>query len=201
MKSIDGRSMRRIATLMDACISLSRSGLNDTRILTDPPSRRSKRMLVSTETLAPVSEIAAARIATIVQPPPAASRRIVRNQPGNTKMTSHHASTTISGFGSNGRSAGLLHTIASHIRAHIGRQRLLREQDRIRSELLSLPDNLLKDIGLSRDQIRYADGGRAGFDGQIVMTGTANEGKADQRAAAGDLRNSFDTRTCKTVMP
>ncbi|MBX4863913.1 DUF1127 domain-containing protein [Rhizobium bangladeshense] len=158
-------------------------------------------MLVSTETLAPVSEIAAARVATIVQPPPAASRRIVRNQPGNTKMTSHQASTTISGFGSNGRSAGLLHTIASHIRAHIGRQRLLREQDRIRSELLSLPDNLLKDIGLSRDQIRYADGGRAGFDGQIVMTGTANEGKADQGAAAGDLRNSFDTRTCKTVMP
>ncbi|NKM32056.1 DUF1127 domain-containing protein [Rhizobium laguerreae] len=134
------------------------------------------------------------RVATIMRPPPAVSRPINRNQPGNTEMTSHHARSKISGIGSNDRRAGLLRTITAHVRAYIGRQRLLRENDRIRSDLLTLPDHLLKDIGLSRCHIKYAARDLPGSDRKIVAIGTANESKADQRAVSGDYYNSFEVR-------
>ncbi|AXA43292.1 DUF1127 domain-containing protein [Rhizobium leguminosarum] len=104
-------------------------------------------------------------------------------------MTSHHASTKISCIGSNDRRAGLLHTIAALVRAYVGRQKLLREHGRTRSDLLTLPDHLLKDIGLSRHQIKYAARDRPDFDRKIVTIGTANESKADQRAISGAYYN------------
>ncbi|MGR9249548.1 DUF1127 domain-containing protein [Rhizobium leguminosarum] len=115
-------------------------------------------------------------------------------------MTSPHARSNVSGIGSIKR-AGLLRTITAHVRAYIGRQRLLLENDRIRSDLLTLPDHLLKDIGLSRHQIRYAALDRPGSDRKIVAIGMANGGKADQSAVSGDYNSSFEMRICKTMMP
>ncbi|MBY5378336.1 DUF1127 domain-containing protein [Rhizobium leguminosarum] len=115
-------------------------------------------------------------------------------------MTSPHARSNISVIGSTKR-AGLLRTITAHVRAYIGRQRLLRENDRIRSDLLTLPDHLLKDIGLSRHHIKYAALDRPGSDRKIVAIGMANGGKADQSAVSGDYCNSFEMRICKTMMP
>jgi uncharacterized protein YjiS (DUF1127 family) len=106
-------------------------------------------------------------------------------------MTSRHASTKISGNVSKRTSAGLLHTIAAHVRAHIERQRLLREHDRVRSNLLTLSDHLLKDIGLARDQITYAAGRWSGFDRQTVTTGPAIKNEADQAAVSGEFCSSL----------